>query len=83
MRTVEETLEEEPKGALGCERHERTDERRGCRNGKQERRITTELGSVTMQVPRARFQRSDGSVISGLKGQFFCLFRSSFSIFPD
>jgi transposase-like protein len=61
LKTVEEILEEELSAALGCKRHERTDERRGYRNGKHARRITTEIGPVTMQVPRGRVEQDDGS----------------------
>lgn len=61
LKTVEEILEEELSAALSCERHERTEERRGYRNGKQVRRITTEVGPVTLKVPRGRLQQNDGS----------------------
>jgi len=61
LKTVEEILEEELSAALGCERHERTDDRRGYRNGKQVRRITTEVGPVTLRVPRGRIEHTDGS----------------------
>jgi transposase-like protein len=61
LATIEEILDEELHAALGCERHERSEERRGYRNGARCRRITTEVGAVTMRVPRGRLQRSDGS----------------------
>ena len=61
LKTVEEILDEELSAVLGCRRHERTEDRRGYRNGKQERRITTELGPATLQVPRGRIRQGDGS----------------------
>ncbi|MDD5707973.1 MAG: IS256 family transposase [Kiritimatiellae bacterium] len=61
LGTVEQILEEELGAALGCERHERTEERRGYRNGAHTRRITTEVGAMTMRVPRGRLQRADGT----------------------
>ena len=61
LKTVEEILDEELSAVLGCRRHERTEDRRGYRNGKQERRITTELGPATLRVPRGRIRQGDGS----------------------
>jgi len=60
VKTVEEILDEELSVALSCDRHERTDERCGYRNGKQVRRITTEMGPVTLSVPRGRVQQDGG-----------------------
>lgn len=42
---------------LGAERHERTDERRGYRNGSYPHDMSTRAGSLTLRVPRIR----DGS----------------------
>jgi transposase-like protein len=39
---------------IGAERHERTSERRGQRNGYRERRWDTRVGSLELQVPRLR-----------------------------
>jgi transposase-like protein len=61
LKTIEEVLEEELGSALGCGRHERTQERRGYRNGASHRKITTELGSVTLRVPRGRVNQADGT----------------------
>jgi transposase-like protein len=58
---IEATLDEELAAALGSERYERSDERRGYRNGLQQRTITTELGSREIAVPRGRVIRDDGS----------------------
>jgi putative transposase len=39
---------------LGAERHERTSERRGYRNGYRERAWDTRVGTIDLQVPRVR-----------------------------
>lgn len=53
-RVLETVLEEEFAQALGTGRYERSEERRGYRNGHETRRITTELGPQTLEVPRGR-----------------------------
>ena len=47
-------LAEELAAALASNRHERTDQRRGYRNGSRERTITTSDGARTVSVPRGR-----------------------------
>ena len=47
-------LAEEIAAALGSDRHERTDQRRGYRNGTVERTITTPEGTRTVTIPRGR-----------------------------
>jgi putative transposase len=47
---------------LGAERHERTSERRGYRNGYRERAWDTRVGTIDLQVPRVR----DGGFIPSL-----------------
>src|SRR5919199_1582561 len=47
---------------LGAERHERTPERSGYRNGYRERSWDTRVGSINLQVPRVR----DGSYYPSL-----------------
>jgi len=42
---------------LGADRHERSDERQGYRNGYRTRTLYTRVGPVTLQVPQTR----DGS----------------------
>jgi len=42
---------------LGADRHERSDERQGYRNGYRARTLYTRVGPVTLQVPQTR----DGS----------------------
>ena len=59
--TIEALIVEELDAVLGCSRHERTDERRGYRNGVETRRITTQAGTREIAVPRGRVLREDGS----------------------
>jgi putative transposase len=61
LEAVQLVLEEELSEALGTSRYERSDERRGYRNGHETRTITTELGSQTLEVPRGRLLEEDGS----------------------
>lgn len=60
LEAVESVLEEELSEALGTGRYERSEERRGYRNGHETRRITTELGPQTLEVPRGRIVEDDG-----------------------
>ena len=64
-RHIREALEvsfaEELAAALGSDRHERTDDRRGYRNGTIERTVTTPDGTRTITVPRARVVVKDGT----------------------
>ncbi len=53
-------LAEEVAAALGSDRHERTDRRRGYRNGSRERTITTPDGPRVVSVPRGRIVGPDG-----------------------
>jgi len=53
-------LAEELAAALGSERHERTDQRCGYRNGSRDRTITTPDGPRTVTVPRGRIAGPDG-----------------------
>jgi putative transposase len=54
LEAVQEVLDEELAQALGTGRYERSEERRGYRNGHETRRITTEVGPQTLEVPRGR-----------------------------
>ena len=47
-------LKAESDEQLGAEKYERTDERKGYRNGSRERTLNTRLGRITLQVPRHR-----------------------------
>lgn len=61
LEAVQEVLDEELAQALGTGRYERSEERRGYRNGHETRRITTEVGPQTLAVPRGRIVEEDGS----------------------
>jgi transposase-like protein len=58
---IEIVLEEELAASLGTARYERSESRRGYRNGAETRTVTTGQGSQVLRVPRGRVQRSDGS----------------------
>jgi transposase-like protein len=58
---LEVALREELAAALASGRHERTEQRRGYRNGVVERTITTTDGTRTIEVPRGRVVRRDGT----------------------
>ena len=64
-RHIREALEvsfaEEITAALGSDRHQRTDHRRGYRHGALERTVTTALGARTLTVPRGRVVAEDGT----------------------
>jgi putative transposase len=54
-------LAEELAAVLASDRHERTERRRGYRNGALERTITTPEGTRTVTVPRGRVEGTDGA----------------------
>lgn len=60
-RAIEIVLEEELEQALGCTRYDRSEARRGYRNGAIERRVTTESGLQRLRIPRGRIDREDGA----------------------
>src|ERR671939_1382404 len=51
---AQELMELELAEHVGAERHERTPERSGYRNGYRERQWDTRVGSIELQVPRVR-----------------------------
>jgi transposase-like protein len=61
LEAVQTVLEEELSEVLGTSRYERSDERRGYRNGHETRRITTGLGTEDLHVPRGRIVEDDGT----------------------
>lgn len=61
LEAVEIVLEEELADVLGTQRYERQEQRRGYRNGKQSRRVTTSIGVRDVQVPRGRIDNGDGT----------------------
>jgi len=58
---IEMVIEEELEEALGTTWYGRSGERRGYRNGTQERPLVSEYGPVKLTVPRARLERGDGT----------------------
>ena len=58
---LEVALREELAATLASARHERTDRRRGYRNGVLKRTITTSDGTRTVTVPRGRVVGRDGA----------------------
>ena len=54
---LNQILEAQVAETLGADRHERSDERQGYRNGYRARTLYTRVGPVTLQVPQTR----DGS----------------------
>jgi putative transposase len=63
MRVLaQELMEIELEQHVGAERHERTTERTGYRNGTRERTWDTRVGTIELQVPRVR----DGSFFPSL-----------------
>ena len=54
---LNQILEAQVTETLGADRHERSDERQGYRNGYRARTLYTRVGPVTLQVPQTR----DGS----------------------
>jgi transposase-like protein len=58
---IEAVLEEELTTALGSEAYERTDDRRGHRNGTQVRTITAAGGSREVRIPRGRLIDDEGT----------------------
>jgi putative transposase len=55
-------LAEELATALGSDRHERTEQRRGYRNGSVKRTLTTPEGTRTVTMPRGRIAGRDGEI---------------------
>ena len=47
-------IEAEATAALGADRHERTVQRRGHRNGSRDRLLATPAGDVQLRIPRFR-----------------------------
>jgi transposase-like protein len=51
---LNQVLEAQVTEALGADRHERTEERQGYRNGYRTRTLYTRVGPITLQVPQMR-----------------------------
>lgn len=76
-KVMNEILQTEMTEHLGAEPGERTDDRRGYRNGSYERQLTTRIGSLKLEVPRdregtfqtelfERYQRSEKALVTTL-----------------
>jgi putative transposase len=63
IEAVETLLSEELDGILGSGWYERTESRRGYRNGTLRRRVTTAGGTRELKVPRARILTGDGGTV--------------------
>lgn len=51
---LQQLIELEVAAVLGAERHERTDERLGYRNGSRTRTLTTQVGDIPLAIPKLR-----------------------------
>jgi len=76
-KVMNEILQAEMTEHLGAGPREQTDDRRGYRNGSYERKLTTRVGSLTLEVPRdrdgtfqtdlfERYQRSEKALVTTL-----------------
>lgn len=54
QQVLNQVLEAEVTAYLQADRSERVEERRGYRNGSYRRRLTTRVGTITLDVPRTR-----------------------------
>jgi len=62
LEAMEIVLEEELSEALGATRYERSESRRGYRNGSEKRTVTTSLGAEEIEIPRGRVFKADGEM---------------------
>lgn len=81
--TAQRLMEEEMALHLGAERHERTEERRGSRNGYKPRKLKTRAGELSLQVPQARgvepyspmlfakYERSERALLTACAEMYF------------
>lgn len=65
-QVLNEVLEAQVTEALGAQRHERTSDRRGYRNGYRLRGLYTRVGGLTLRVPQVR----DGEFSTELFGRY-------------
>ena len=54
QQVLNQVLEAQVTEYLQADRYERTEERRGYRNGARSRQLTTRVGTLTLEVPRTR-----------------------------
>ncbi len=78
---LQKLLELEFKEHLGADRYERTEQRRGYRNGYRQRDLVTRVGRLTLRVPRdregrfstdlfERYQRSEKALVLALQESY-------------
>jgi putative transposase len=53
-RGLQALIEAEAATALGADRHQRTNQQRGHRNGSRDRLLTTPAGDIQLRIPRFR-----------------------------
>jgi hypothetical protein len=51
---LQQLIELEVAAVIGADRHERTEERLGYRNGYRSRSLTTQVGDIDLQIPKLR-----------------------------
>ena len=51
---LQQLIELEVAAVLGADRHERTEERLGYRNGSRPRLLTTQVGDILLSIPKLR-----------------------------
>jgi putative transposase len=51
---LQQLIELEVAAVLGADRHERTNERLGYRNGSRPRLLTTQVGDILLTIPKLR-----------------------------
>lgn len=64
---LNQILEAQVTEALGAERHERTEERAGSRNGTRARTLYTRVGRVTLRVPPTRDGRFSTEILNAIR----------------
>ncbi len=65
---IEAAVHEELEAALGARRYERSDARRGHRNGTKTRTFSGPTGPVDLKLPRGRLYTAEGETTVGLAG---------------
>jgi putative transposase len=74
---LDQILEQQRTEQINAERYERTEERRGRRNGYKTRNLTTRVGTITLRIPQIRdgvfstdlfkrYQRSEQALVLAL-----------------
>ena len=79
LEAIEVVLEEEVDQALGCVSYERSEGRRGYRNGAETRRVTTSVGTRELRVPRARVRDEETGRDDGVQKRAVAPVRAPYS----